>query len=139
MVSRELWAVGCSTLTISAFTDPVEEDFDEEDEVGEDNGRNKAPKKQLVSTIADSTRNAPCRPSPLINLRVTSNVAIRERTKLKIIANRFTSNQTQHLCTYPFVTGAMIKVPSPDPQTAMPVAKALLFSKYMETLTMAGK
>ena len=62
----------------------MEEDFDEEDEVGEDNGRNKAPKKQLVSTIADSTRNAPCRPSPLISLRVTSNVAIRERTKLKI-------------------------------------------------------
>ena len=27
----------------------------------------------------------------------------------------------------------------PDPHTAMPVAKALLFSKYIETLTMAGR
>ena len=27
----------------------------------------------------------------------------------------------------------------PDPQTAMPVANALLFSKYIETLTMAGR
>ena len=27
----------------------------------------------------------------------------------------------------------------PDPQTAIPVAKALLFSKYIETLTMAGR
>jgi hypothetical protein len=27
----------------------------------------------------------------------------------------------------------------PDPQTAIPVAKALLFSKYIETLTIAGR
>ena len=41
--------------------------------------------------------------------------------------------------TYPFVTGAMMKVPRPDPQTAIPVAKARFFSKYMDTLTMAGR
>ena len=41
--------------------------------------------------------------------------------------------------TYPFVTGAMMKVPRPEPQTAMPVAKARFFSKYMDTLTMAGR
>ena len=40
---------------------------------------------------------------------------------------------------YHFVTGAMRKVPSPDPHTAMPVAKARFFSKYMDTLTIAGK
>ena len=33
----------------------------------------------------------------------------------------------------------MMKVPSPEPQTAMPVAKARFFSKYMDTLTMAGR
>jgi len=33
----------------------------------------------------------------------------------------------------------MMKVPIPDPQTAIPVAKALLFSKYIETPTMAGR
>jgi hypothetical protein len=30
-------------------------------------------------------------------------------------------------------------VPRPDPQTAIPVAKARFFSKYIETLTIAGK
>ena len=37
------------------------------------------------------------------------------------------------------VTGAMMKLPSPEPQTAMPVAKARFFSKYMDTLTIAGR
>ena len=32
-----------------------------------------------------------------------------------------------------------MKVPKPDPQTAIPVAKARFFSKYIDTLTMAGK
>ena len=82
--------LGCSFPVKSRFVYAISANiFGKEDEVGEDNGRNKAPKKQLVSTIADSTRNAPCRPSPLINLRVTSDAAIRERTTLKIIANRF--------------------------------------------------
>ncbi len=39
----------------------------------------------------------------------------------------------------PLVTGAMMNVPSPEPQTAMPVAKARFFSKYMDTLTIAGR
>ena len=33
----------------------------------------------------------------------------------------------------------MMKVPIPDPQTAMPVANARFFSKYIETLTIAGR
>jgi len=37
------------------------------------------------------------------------------------------------------VRGAMMKVPIPEPQTAIPVANALLFSKYIDTPTMAGK
>ncbi len=41
--------------------------------------------------------------------------------------------------TYPTETGAKMNVPKPDPQTAIPVAKALFFSKYMDTLTMAGR
>ena len=32
-----------------------------------------------------------------------------------------------------------MKVPRPDPQTAIPVAKARFFSKYIDTLTIAGK
>ncbi len=32
-----------------------------------------------------------------------------------------------------------MKVPMPAPQTAMPVAKARLSSKYMVTITMAGQ
>ena len=32
-----------------------------------------------------------------------------------------------------------MKVPRPEPQTAIPVAKALFFSKYMDTLTIAGR
>ena len=40
---------------------------------------------------------------------------------------------------YHFVTGAMMKVPRPEPHTAIPVAKARLFSKYMDTLTIAGR
>ena len=43
------------------------------------------------------------------------------------------------LSTKVWVKGAQIKVPKPDPQTAMPVAKARFFSKYMDTQTMAGK
>jgi hypothetical protein len=39
----------------------------------------------------------------------------------------------------PLVTGAMMNVPSPEPQTAMPVAKARFFSKYIDTLTIAGR
>ena len=41
--------------------------------------------------------------------------------------------------THPSVTGAMMKVPRPEPQTAIPVAKARFFSKYIDTLTIAGK
>ena len=43
------------------------------------------------------------------------------------------------LQTNPLVTGAMMNVPSPEPQTAIPVAKALFFSKYIDTLTIAGR
>ena len=32
-----------------------------------------------------------------------------------------------------------MKVPRPEPQTAIPVAKARFFSKYIDTLTIAGK
>ena len=32
-----------------------------------------------------------------------------------------------------------MKVPRPEPHTAIPVAKARLFSKYMDTLTIAGR
>ena len=38
-----------------------------------------------------------------------------------------------------WTSGAMRKVPRPEPQTAIPVAKARFFSKYIETLTMAGR
>ena len=41
--------------------------------------------------------------------------------------------------SHPSVSGAMMNVPSPDPQTAIPVAKARRFSKYIETDTMAGR
>ena len=41
--------------------------------------------------------------------------------------------------THPCETGAIINVPIPDPQTAIPVAKALFFSKYIDTQTMAGR
>lgn len=37
------------------------------------------------------------------------------------------------------VKGAKINVPNPAPQTAMPVASDRYFSKYIVTLTMAGK
>lgn len=33
----------------------------------------------------------------------------------------------------------MIKVPNPEPQTAIPVANARFFSKYIDTQTIAGK
>ena len=32
-----------------------------------------------------------------------------------------------------------MNVPIPDPHTAMPVAKARFFSKYIETQTIAGR
>ena len=41
--------------------------------------------------------------------------------------------------TYSCVSGAITKVPIPEPQTAIPVANARFFSKYIETLTIAGK
>lgn len=37
------------------------------------------------------------------------------------------------------VMGEKANVPSPDPHTAMPVAKDRFFSKYDVTLTMAGR
>jgi hypothetical protein len=40
---------------------------------------------------------------------------------------------------HPIDTGAKMNVPNPEPQTAIPVAKALFFSKYIDTLTMAGR
>ena len=40
---------------------------------------------------------------------------------------------------YTCVSGAQMKVPIPEPQTAMPVAKARCFSKYIETQTIAGR
>ena len=43
------------------------------------------------------------------------------------------------MATYCWVNGAIIKVPKPEPQTAMPVAKARFFSKYIDTHTIAGK
>ena len=44
-----------------------------------------------------------------------------------------------YIATYCWVNGAIIKVPKPEPQTAMPVAKARFFSKYIDTHTIAGK
>ena len=44
-----------------------------------------------------------------------------------------------YIATYLWVNGAIIKVPKPEPQTAMPVAKARFFSKYIDTHTIAGK
>ena len=38
-----------------------------------------------------------------------------------------------------WIIGPMMEEPSPEPQTAKPVAKARFFSKYMETLIMAGR
>lgn len=38
-----------------------------------------------------------------------------------------------------WIKGAMRKVPAPEPHTAIPVAKARLFSKYMDTVTIAGR
>ena len=52
------------------------------------------------------------------------------------MATKYTRSKEQ---THPSVTGAIMKVPRPDPQTAMPVAKARFFSKYIDTLTMAGR
>lgn len=37
------------------------------------------------------------------------------------------------------VRGAKTKVPNPEPQTAMPVAKDLLASNHVLTLTIAGR
>lgn len=37
------------------------------------------------------------------------------------------------------VTGAKMNVPSPEPQTAIPVASDRNLSKYIVTLTMAGR
>ena len=44
-----------------------------------------------------------------------------------------------YIATYLWVNGAIRKVPKPEPQTAMPVAKARFFSKYIDTHTIAGK
>ena len=38
-----------------------------------------------------------------------------------------------------WVSGAQMKVPIPDPHTAIPVASDLCFSKYIETQTIAGR
>ena len=43
--------------------------------------------------------------------------------------NQTLCNPCSNNSSYPLVTGAIINVPSPEPQTAIPVAKARFFSK----------